>query len=274
VGGDYVDDTCVPLPPNGQLVIPANGLVYIATREKFNIPYYMVARYSLQVTQVYRGLLIENGLQIDPGYHGRIYVAVHNFTDQARSLLLGERFLSVDFSRTTPLPDQTSRVTTESDLVSQAGAQELKGADGNAILLFTHDPNQLEKGRTPPDFWRKYRDERHKSSLLGMEERNKALHEKTRRRVRRIQYISIGAAFAFILTLVAVVFPWISGLFLETDRTVRTIEQKVEVLEKQKQPAQDLTRMEDRIEKLEKEVQELRSSGPERRKSPPDRAKP
>jgi deoxycytidine triphosphate deaminase len=113
----YVDDKRVPLLPNGQLIIPANGLVYIATKERFNIPYYMVARYSLQVTQVYRGLLIENGLQIDPGYHGRIYVAVHNFTDQARSLLLGKRFLSVDFTRTTPLPDEVNRVTTESDLV-------------------------------------------------------------------------------------------------------------------------------------------------------------
>jgi cell division protein FtsB len=144
---------------------------------------------------------------------------------------------------------------------------------------------ELGKERTPPHFWNKYPDERHKSSLLGMEERNKARHDKTRRRVRRFQYISIGAAFAFILTLVAIVFPWISGLFLETDRTVRALEQKIGLFEKQKQeqPTPELRGMKERIEKLENEVRDLRSPRPgipaatsarDSSKSPPKRTNP
>ena len=54
--------------------IPPNGLVYVRTKERFNIPYYLIARYRLRVHQVYRGLLIDNGLHIDPGYCGYIWI--------------------------------------------------------------------------------------------------------------------------------------------------------------------------------------------------------
>jgi deoxycytidine triphosphate deaminase len=265
VGSEYYvcrdnKDERVPLEPDAQLEIPANGLVYVATQERFNIPYYMVARYSLQVTQVYRGLLIENGLQIDPGYHGRIFVAVHNFTDQPRSLARGQPFLSIEFGRTTQLPAEVDKAASEPDLIALASSGNLKGIGRNPIRLFTQNVENLAKERTPPHFWKKRPGEVHKSSLLGMEERNKALHDKTRRRVRRFQYISIGAAFAFILTLVAIVFPWISGLFLDTDRSVRALDQRVGLVEKQREEelSPELRRMEERIEKLENDVRNLR----------------
>jgi len=50
----YVDDQPKTLGPGDGFKIRANGLVYVKTKENFNIPYYMVARYSLRVTQVYR----------------------------------------------------------------------------------------------------------------------------------------------------------------------------------------------------------------------------
>jgi hypothetical protein len=50
------------------VTIRPNDLVYIRVLEYFNIPHYMVGRYSLRVKTVYRGLILDNGLQIDPGF--------------------------------------------------------------------------------------------------------------------------------------------------------------------------------------------------------------
>jgi len=277
----YVNDKRVPLDANGQLEIPANGLVYIATSERFNIPYYMVARYSLQVTQVYRGLLIENGLQIDPGYQGRIFVAVHNFTDQPRSLSRGDPFLSIEFGHTTPLPPQVDHITSEEELVSLAGTGKLHGVDGNPIRLFAQSVKDLRKERTPPHFWKKRPGERHESSLLGMERRNRALHDETKKTVRQIQFISIGAVLVLLVALV----PWISQRYLDTERAVRPIEEKIKVLDSQlqEQRASEQKQIQERLDALEKEIGELRptppsirvaTSSPSSKKAPPNKIKP
>jgi deoxycytidine triphosphate deaminase len=102
-----------------EIEIPPNGLVYIKTKEKFNLPYYLVARYSLRVHQVYRGLLIDNGLHIDPGYCGYIWIPVHNFTMQPRILSQGQEFISVEFNRTTRLPGDVNTIDNQDELISR-----------------------------------------------------------------------------------------------------------------------------------------------------------
>ena len=119
-----------------EIEIPSNGLVYVKTREKFTIPYYIVARYSLRVHQVYRGLLIDNGLHIDPGYHGHIWIPVHNFTTQPRILSQGDEFISVEFNRTTPLPGCVTAIANQEELVARGIRGELKGPRGRAIKVF------------------------------------------------------------------------------------------------------------------------------------------
>jgi deoxycytidine triphosphate deaminase len=260
----YVDDKRADLNPNGQLEIPASGLVYIATNERFNVPYYMVARYSLTVTQVYRGLLIDNGLQIDAGYHGRIFIPVHNFTDEARFLSRGEPFLSIDFTRTTPLPQEVNSASTERHLLCLASTGKLKGADGNPVLLFTSNYKDLGKERTPEFFWNKRPGERHKSSLLGMDQRNRELSDATRRKVDRIQIIALGGFLALLLSLVSLILPWISRRYLDTELAVRPIEEKVKLLNRQlqEQRSPELKRLQERMDSLENEMHDLRSTGP------------
>lgn len=290
VGDEYYlcrdkEDEQVFLHGDEQFEIPRNGLVYVATRECFNIPYYMVARYSLQVTQVYRGLLIENGLQVDPGYHGRIFVAVHNLTDEPRALVRGQRFLSMDFTLTTPLPASVDGVTTERHLISLASKGKLSGADGNPILLFTKEFKKLGgKGSTPRTFWARNPGEHHKSSLLGLEERNEKFRSETKSenerfrtetkvetqnmrreveaKVERIQNISLVSIIAIIVALLAAVLPWISGRYLETERAVRPLNEKVNFLERRLEEKQsaEAKRLEERIEKLESEVHGLQST--------------
>jgi deoxycytidine triphosphate deaminase len=154
--------------------IPANGLVYIRTKERFNIPYYLVARYSLRVHHVYRGLLIDNGLHVDPGYTGHIWIPVHNFTTQPRILPQGQEFISVEFNRTTRLPACVDSIANQDELVSLGLNTQLKGASGRPIKLFYKDFDRYRKRHddfTPRLFWDKFPGETHQSAMLATDQR-------------------------------------------------------------------------------------------------------
>jgi deoxycytidine triphosphate deaminase len=156
----YVDDVPKDLTKeSNEIEIPPNGLVYIKTAEKFNLPYYLVARYSLRVHQVYRGLLIDNGLHIDPGYCGRIWIPVHNFTMQPRILSQGDEFISVEFNRTTPLPGTVNAIESEEELVARGIRNELKGTNGRVVKVFYKNLERYQRRNedfTPRLFWEKF----------------------------------------------------------------------------------------------------------------------
>jgi deoxycytidine triphosphate deaminase len=227
----YVDDEAKTLGPKQWFRIPANGLVYVKTKESFNVPYYMVARYSLRVTQVYRGLLIDNGLHIDPGYHGPIYIPVHNFADQDRTLSEGQAFLSVEFARTTPLPAlPLARIATEAELVCTHGRPGLGGHAGYKVILFNKDPEDLKREpRTPPDFWNRspFAGEEHKSAMIG---RLANLRDELTSHLSRLRNVGLLGLLAIVVALFAAVFPWISGRYLDTERAYTESALKVQML--------------------------------------------
>jgi len=182
----YVNDVRKDLTDEA-IEIPANGLVYIRTKEKFNIPYYVVARYSLRVHQVYRGLLIDNGLHIDPGYCGYIWIPVHNFTTQPRILPQGQEFISVEFNRTTRLPAYVEGIKSQDELVALGIKNELKGAKDRSIRVFYKDLERYRKRNeefTPRLFWDKFLGEKHESAMLGTEQRLDKVQSEVAARVR------------------------------------------------------------------------------------------
>lgn len=166
----YSDDVYCKLDEGDHVKIPRNGLVFIKTRETFNVPYYMIGRYSLRVSQVYRGLLVDNGLQVDPGYHGPIWVPVHNLTSEDRVLKFGETFLSIEFTKTTSFcPQKVGDIKSENQLIAKR--EEVRGIDGRALVLFVKDVKDLGKPKGPPELWLK--GEKHMSSTFEMNERLK-----------------------------------------------------------------------------------------------------
>jgi len=165
----YLDDKLYSLKKGQSIEIPPSGLVYIKIEERLNIPYYIVARYSLRVTQVYRGLLIDNGLQIDPGYHGHIYVVVHNLSNESRPVQFGDEFLSIEFTRTTPfVPSTSAALKGERDLIRPEGAN---GFAGRPLSIFTKKLEDLGVSREPTFFWLKQGENDHRSSTHEMRER-------------------------------------------------------------------------------------------------------
>ena len=108
-GGEYLihDETgkrvSGVLKPDEKVIIPPNGLIYIRFLEEVNIPHYMIARFNLRVKQVYRGLLLGTGPQVDPGFRGHLGCPLHNFTNEEKVIEFFEKLVTIDFEKTTPL---------------------------------------------------------------------------------------------------------------------------------------------------------------------------
>ena len=91
--GNLEEDKVVEIPPN--------GLIYIRFLEEINLPFYMIARFNLRVKQVYRGLLLGTGPQVDPGFRGHLNCPIHNFTDEPKRIKFRDPIATIDFEKTT-----------------------------------------------------------------------------------------------------------------------------------------------------------------------------
>jgi deoxycytidine triphosphate deaminase len=217
----YVDDGPIELnEESNEIEIPSNGLVYIKTKEKFNIPYYLVARYSLRVQQVYRGLLIDNGLHVDPGYCGYIWIPVHNFTMEPRRLSQGDEFISVEFNRTSRLPGVVSTIGSQDELVSRGIRDELTGSNGRAVKVFYKDLERYKRRHedfTPRLFWNKFPGEKHKSGTLATDQRMDKLEQgvsaSVERRVDSLRNFSLVAFAGLVIAILGILLPILYGEF-------------------------------------------------------------
>ena len=90
--------------PSGlHFVVPRHSLVFIRLKQRLRVPYYMIGRHNLKIRYVYQGLLLGTGPQVDPGFVGKLYIPLHNFTTSDVNVYLNDSFVSIDFARTPPL---------------------------------------------------------------------------------------------------------------------------------------------------------------------------
>lgn len=258
VGDEYfVNDYRRPLREGEKIEIPPNGLAYVKTRESFNIPYYLMARYSLRVQQVYRGLMLDNGLQVDPGYSGPITVPIHNLTDDARRLEYGETFLSVDFTRTTRFrPSIIDEIRSERDLVARRG--ELTGIKGEDLVLFWKNLQSFKKPKGVFDLW--LPGETHKSSLEVMRndlDRVAGTVRKLEVAWGRFKNVGYLAGIGIALTLVGLMlgnFYWSSGKYSDMQEKLGQARSELRVLQDHDSRARELTK---EVEELSAKVKSL-----------------
>lgn len=126
----------------GSVSIPPNGLIYIQFLEELNIPYYMIARFNLRVKQVYRGLLLGTGPQVDPGFKGHLFCPIHNFTDEDKQIKYREELGTIDFEKTTRFGEVTLNEGARESLNGLRDSEirrryhEVQGRDGELCLVF------------------------------------------------------------------------------------------------------------------------------------------
>lgn len=74
--------------------------VVISTYEWLKMPDFVAGRFDLRIKWALQGLILQVGTQIEPGYQGRLFGLVHNFSKKEICIPTKSRFLTVEFSYT------------------------------------------------------------------------------------------------------------------------------------------------------------------------------
>lgn len=116
-GGKYKHIPVKHLSPGEAFSIPKNSLVFIQTAEIFLLPYYIAARFNLQISLVHKGLLLGTGPLVDPGFRGELLVPLHNLTENDYALCRGDEFIWVEFTKLSPnvIWDDAARAIRDSE---------------------------------------------------------------------------------------------------------------------------------------------------------------
>jgi deoxycytidine triphosphate deaminase len=106
VGDDFVDsDGNVHrlTDEDDSFVFQKNSIIFVTTKEKLALPYYIVARFNIRVNWVYDGVLLGTGPQVDPGFSGFLSCPLYNLTNVDLTIKRGKDFATIDFEKTTTL---------------------------------------------------------------------------------------------------------------------------------------------------------------------------
>lgn len=96
-------------PGKNEMRIPPFEVVVIETKERINLPRFIVARWNIRVKWAYEGLLWVGGPQVDPGWVGHLSCPIYNLSDKEVTLRLGEPIAVMDFVKTTPFKKGKSK---------------------------------------------------------------------------------------------------------------------------------------------------------------------
>ncbi len=86
---------------NPILSIESYDIAVVSTQEELKLPQYIIGRFNIRIGLIYRGILLVTGPQVDPGYEGKLYTVLYNFSRQPIQLHLDEHVTTIDFIKTT-----------------------------------------------------------------------------------------------------------------------------------------------------------------------------
>jgi dCTP deaminase len=87
----------VDIKAEGYLLVHPGDFAVVVAHEEIRLGTQYTARFGIRSKYARRGLVATTGLQIDPGYHGRLIVGITNLTPKAITLPHLDDFLSVEF---------------------------------------------------------------------------------------------------------------------------------------------------------------------------------
>jgi deoxycytidine triphosphate deaminase len=115
-------------PGESEIRIEPFEVAIIKTFETINMPRFLIARWNIQVSKAYKGLLWVGGPQVDAGYVGHLFCPIYNLSDKPVILHYGDPIAVIDFERTTTFHEGAS--------------QEYKPSD--RVLIQDYEPENLQ----------------------------------------------------------------------------------------------------------------------------------
>ena len=89
----------VDIKKRGYLSLEPGDFGVITILEEIRLGLQYAGRFGLKSKYSRKGLIATTGLQIDPGYHGRLFIGITNLTPRFITLPYGDEFLSVEFHK-------------------------------------------------------------------------------------------------------------------------------------------------------------------------------
>ncbi len=71
--------------------------MFFSTYEKVKLPNNIAGRFDLRIQWALQGLILQVGTQIEPGYEGRLFGLLHNFSKKEICIPTTSRILTAEF---------------------------------------------------------------------------------------------------------------------------------------------------------------------------------
>lgn len=169
------------------ITLQANSITFCSIDEHIRVPNYIAWRFNLRIKHVHRGLLLGTGPLVDPGYHKKILIPLHNLTDRAYDISLDEGLIWVEFTKTYRKPGGAAPMSGK-DVELNPDTQK----DFNKFLMATGGGPIRSSIPT---------------AVRQAEDKAEIAMQKVDRLERNIRTISIAGIIAIILALFSIVLP-------------------------------------------------------------------
>lgn len=128
VGDKYrIEDEVHILEQDEKFTIDPFSVAVIQTHEIINMPYYLIGRWNIKVSEAYKGLLWVGGPQVDPGYTGHLFCPIYNLSSEPQEIESGQQIAVLDFIKTTDFPED--EINTELDMTKPKQDSDLSIED-------------------------------------------------------------------------------------------------------------------------------------------------
>lgn len=93
----------VNLLEGGEFKLPPNSISFVSLEPVFRLPDYLAIRFNLDISHVYKGLLLGTGPLVDPGFVGRLFIPLHNLTANEYTLRAYDSIIWMEFTKLSPV---------------------------------------------------------------------------------------------------------------------------------------------------------------------------
>ena len=84
---------------DNEFTLLPNSITFLEIEQFFRIPIYIALRFNLQVSHVYKGLLLGTGPIVDPNFVGHLYIPLHNLTSNEYIIKKDAPLINVEFTK-------------------------------------------------------------------------------------------------------------------------------------------------------------------------------
>jgi deoxycytidine triphosphate deaminase len=76
-----------------------DSIAFVGLEPEFKFPDYIAARFNLKIKHIYQGLLLGTGPLVDPGFQGKIYIPLHNLTNNDYKIKINKPLIWMEFTK-------------------------------------------------------------------------------------------------------------------------------------------------------------------------------